>query len=366
MNTNATNGLLRPIAFFMVGVLLVCTFGFTVDGWQINNNGTTDLPNTDTSTNDKIVTVEKEEAPTEENLPKIPDFVNYLTGLETTEELSKLRPVAVLMSSNTANYGISSADILCEIPTEDDTTRFLAIISDTSGLWKIGSIANGRGYISNISKFFGATIICDKYEDITSYEQCDVSKEMLDISNYPNSYYKEYDLYSFTNSDMLSNALSSTLPDLAQNPKVPCIFNDFGNEPVSGETEAKKISVTYSSLSKTELIYNEQTAAYTLLKNGNQKCDAINGKMMEFTNCFVLFADSVTYDNASGTELVMDTIGSGEGYYFTNGTMLKIKWSSDVDGNLVFTDTNGNPIAVNRGKSYIGYVKSSTIDNVKY
>ena len=168
MNTYTTNGLLRPIAFFMVGALLICTFGFTVDGWQINNNASADLPYSDTLTDNQNPPFE-EDKPTEEDLPKIPDFINYLTGLETTEELSKTKPISVLMNSNTANYGISSADILCEIPTESDTTHFLAIISDITGLWKIGSIANGRGYISNVSKFFGATIICDKYEDITSY-----------------------------------------------------------------------------------------------------------------------------------------------------------------------------------------------------
>ena len=365
MNNNTTSGLLRPIAFFMVSVLLVCTFGFTVDGWQINNNASEGIIYDEFSHIQDVVGGTEENSD-ENNAPKIPDYTNYLTGLETTEELSKTKPISILMNSNTASYGISNADIICEIPTEEETTRILAIISNTEGLWKIGSIANGRGYISNISKFFGTTIVCDKYEDNTKYEQCDVSKETLDISNYPNSFYKEYDLYSFTNTDMLSSALLSSLPDLSSNPKAPYLFNDFGNETILYDNKTSKISITYSNISNTELLYDEQSSTYTLIKNGIEKTDALNGKKLDFTNCFVLFADSTTYDNVLGTRLVMNTIGSGDGYYFTNGTMTKITWSSDIEGNLNFTDINGTPLTVNRGQSYISYVKSSAINNVKY
>ena len=103
MNTKTTNGLLRPIAFFMVGVLLICTFGFTVDGWQTNYNAITDSKYSDTLQNNNDIAV----VLPDEDLPKIPDFINYITGLETTEELSKAKPISVLMNSNNANYGIS-------------------------------------------------------------------------------------------------------------------------------------------------------------------------------------------------------------------------------------------------------------------
>ena len=102
------------------------------------------------------------------------------------------------------------------------------------------------------------------------------------------------------------------------------------------------------------------------MKNGVNKTDALNGKTIGFVNCFILFADSATYDNTSGTRLVMNTIGNGDGYYFTNGTMLKIKWFSDIDGNYCFTDTAGNVLSINRGQSYIGYVKSSAIESVSF
>ena len=261
---------------------------------------------------------------------------------------------------------IYSADILCELPTEDDTTRILAIISDTTNLWKIGSIANGRGYISNISKFFGATIISGKNEDNIVYDHCDVSKEAFDISLHNGYFYTEYSNYHYTSADMLNKGLNNLLPDLSPTPKVPYQFTDFGAEAITGDIKSEKISIAFSDISSTELQYHADENLYKLYKNGCEKQDAINGKTPSFTNCFVLFTDSATYDNVNGTRLVMNTIGSGDGYYFTNGTVIEIKWSSSLEGNLSFTLTDGSPLVINRGSSYIAYVKTSAQSSVVY
>ena len=60
----------------------------------------------------------------------------------------------------------------------------------------------------------------------------------------------------------------------------------------------------------------------------------------------------------------MNTIGEGRGLYFTNGSCTEINWKSDADGNLKFLNVDGSSLIVNRGKSYIAYVKSSRTDSV--
>lgn len=366
MNITTSNILLRPIAFILVGVLLVSSFGFTADGWQIEKNGKNQSANTDINPPTIELPTINDATNTEKPTIKIPDYVNYLTGLETTEELHNIRPVAVLMNSNTANYGICNADILCELPTENGTTNFLSIISNTDNLWKIGSIANGRDYISNISKFFGATMISDKNIDNTAYDHCDISGESLDISTHSGYFYTEYSNYLYTNAEMLNKGLSESLPDLHVNKKIPYQFNDYLSDQIKGDVLSNKISINYSQFSSTELIYDDVKSEYTLYKNGNQKNDALNGKAPSFANCFILFADSATYDNSNGTRLVMNTIGSGDGYYFTNGTVIKIKWFSDISGTFSITLVDGSPLIINRGSSYIGYVKSSAKSQVTF
>ena len=42
MNKNKLSNPVRLIAFFLTAVVLICTFGFTADGWQIDNNENND------------------------------------------------------------------------------------------------------------------------------------------------------------------------------------------------------------------------------------------------------------------------------------------------------------------------------------
>ncbi|MBR4835707.1 MAG: hypothetical protein IKU99_01730, partial [Clostridia bacterium] len=112
MNTKRTSNLLRSIAFFLTGVILVCTFGFTVDGWLVKdeNDPTEDFP-TDGEIPEDVIP----EIPAEEE--KV-IYYNKITGLETTEELSKLAPFAYVMEKNSPLFGLSGADIIIDIPTE--------------------------------------------------------------------------------------------------------------------------------------------------------------------------------------------------------------------------------------------------------
>ena len=76
--------------------------------------------------------------------------------------------------------------------------------------------------------------------------------------------------------------------------------------------------------------------------------------------------DSVTYDNFECSQMIMDTLGSGRGFYFTNGTVCEINWVSNSDGSLSFYQPDGQKLIINRGRSYISFMKSSRMDNLFY
>ena len=84
-----------------------------------------------------------------------------------------------------------------------------------------------------------------------------------------------------------------------------------------------------------------------------------------FDNVYVLFADATTYEKAHGSELVMDTVSGGVGYYVTMGTYSEIRWSVNELGNLEFYSLNGDKLIANTGTSYVAYFKSSQSSSVK-
>ncbi|MBQ7326084.1 MAG: DUF3048 C-terminal domain-containing protein [Clostridia bacterium] len=375
MNKNTLSNPVRSIAFFLTAIILACTFGFTVDGWQAEKEDEKDeniaqnpeQPAEDTEGENKEEDTEQEQLPEEPEV-YIPEHTNRITGLEVSTELAGATSLAFVMNAELPAYGISYADMLCEIPTENGGTRLLAFLSRTENLWKIGSITNTRGYISNIAKYFGATVISLGSDDTMPYNKCDTTGMELDLSKSQGYHYTEYMSNVYTNPDLLASGLENAGIEKYTSITSPLSYNhtDFGAEKiVYAEQVASVVRIEHLANSMTELRYDEETASYVVYKNGSEMIDSLNGNTVDFINCFVLFADSITYDNATCNQMVMDTIGSGSGYYITNGTYTEIKWTATSGGIMTFYSLGGDKLTVNRGDNYISFVKSSRVDSVK-
>lgn len=376
MNKTKSSNPVRLIAFFLTAFLLICTFGFTADGWQIGegdggggeSNMPSGAPSENPDTEQDPSDSEGDEVPEEPEI-YIPQFVNRISGVEVSEEMAAKAHLAFVMNPTLPSYGISGADLICELPTEDGGVRMVAFIPDSERLWKIGSLTYTRGYISNIVKYFGGMCVSGGSDDSINYNQCDIKGTHLDLSLNGRYHYTEFTSNIYTNSDLLSSGIKDSGLDIGSipPPTLPYNFTDFGSEPiVYGDGVAKKIRINQSDVAFTELCYNNETGKYSLLKNGTTLTDAINGKQPEFENCFALFADSVTYDNTQCSQMVMDTIGGGSGYYFTRGGVCEIKWSGTADGVMTFSLPDGERLTVNRGSVYISFLKSSMIDKISF
>ncbi len=374
MNKTKSSNPVRLIAFFLTAFLLICTFGFTADGWQIggaNGNGAVDNPTNRPSNNQNQVQNPNNAENEEENKEPeiyIPLFINRLTGLEVSEDVAKGAHIAFVMDPTLPSYGISDADLICEIPTESGT-RMIAFIPESNRLWKIGSLTHTRGYISNIVKYFGGICVSGGNDDRMSYGCCDINKANIDLSLNNNYYYTEFTNNVYTNSDLLSSAIGSSGIDLdtAASLTLPYIFSDFGSEPLLyGESSVKNVRINLTDGSCSQLRYNDEACKYSVLKNGSEITDAINGKQGEFENCFILFADSVIYDNSQCAQMVMDTIGGGSGYYFTRGGICEINWSATAEGVMKFSLPDGKDLTINRGSVYISFLKSSMKKKISF
>ena len=91
----------------------------------------------------------------------------------------------------------------------------------------------------------------------------------------------------------------------------------------------------------------------------------LNGKNIAYTNLFILFVNTTTYETFNGTELVLDNVSGGSGYYVSNGHATEIRWSMNEAGELEFKSLNGEILSVNRGNAYVGYFKASESLKIK-
>ena len=278
-NTKLSNHV-RLIAFFLTAVILICTFGFTVDGWRVSANDIAPPSNDKTPNTDESDDSTGDDPGKNEQTGKpetvIPDFINSLTGMETTEEISKKSPLAFVMDADDVCYGISRSDLLIEIPVENDKTRFVSFISDKDNLWKIGSLASGRGYINNLVKYFGGVAIYNANDDLNNYESCDMSQAYFDISVKKGFHYTEHSGKTYTNCDLISAGLASSGLTLktGRNLTLPFVFNGFGNDNILLNKTAEEIKINQYKNRIIQLKFDEETKKYSYCKNGELMIDA--------------------------------------------------------------------------------------------
>ena len=85
----------------------------------------------------------------------------------------------------------------------------------------------------------------------------------------------------------------------------------------------------------------------------------LTGETIAYTNVFVLFANTITYENSDGVEMIFDTISGGKGYYLSNGTLTEFKWCVDEMNRLRFYNLKNEILCINPGNVYMSYYKAS-------
>ncbi len=391
MKSSKDSSLHRSLSFVLIAILLIFVVGFAANAWNGDlkepengdvgdntddtdeNTDGTDNPSGDVTPPDNQ---NPEQTPNEDDENNQPDppieippepepvYINKITGLITSKEQSESIPYGFVIDPSAPMYGISSSDISIEFPIEDGTTRMLSYTTDNSLLWKIGSLVETRAFISGMSNFLGGIIVSYGNDDIVKYSAWDTSKMELDLSRITNCSYVENTLYIYTSRDMLEMAQTQSPTLIATAYKTPPFL--FSEMPILGNTSAKSVIIPYSQSSETALYYSEKSGEYLYCKSGSRKMDMLTGKNISYKNVFVLFANATTYEKANGSELVMDTLSGGNGYYFTNGTFTEIKWLVNANGALEFKSLSGEKLSINAGSSYISYYKASRSSSVKF
>ena len=366
MNIKKSNGYGKLLVFFLVAVILIFAFGLVADGWQApidDNSGNVDGNNESDEADDDKQTSNNDKKEDDNSLTTKPVPLNKLTGLPIAEGSTEKRHVAFIMDTASPLYGVSGADVIVEFPVENGKTRLAVIKSDISELGKIGSIAHTKKYISNVAAFFDSALVYSRLEGNRDYDSLDVSTSALDLSAKKGYHYTEYSEYAYSNGGLITAGLAaSNIDTLTHSPTLPFVFSE--SDTIHGSVTAKAITLPFSDGLETELIFRETDKMYTFLKGGSVKQDLLSCESISVKNVFILFADAVTYEDKFGCEMILDTLGSGSGYYVSNGVSVDILWSVGEDGNLSFSTVDGSPLTVNKGSSYIGYVKASMTDEV--
>ena len=353
MNTAKIGNYNKLIAFFLIIVALLSVLVVSANGWQDDNDdplwetGDGSTNNEDNNSN---------EPPTETPAapePEAPKFYHHITGVEVNEDKYGDSQVAYVLDGDSPLCGIAECNVLIEFPIENGKTRYIMIADKGADLAKIGSITYARHFMSNLAAPFGATIISLGNDDYIEYDHIDISAYTVDLLKNPGSYYTEYTYFTYTSTKLITQAILSASRVQSV---LPYSFK-VDSESSSGSISARTVSIPYEA--STSLIYSPTNKQYCLYKMGSDKVDVSTFQQVAFTNVLVLYADSMTFETESQTQMIMNTIGYGNGYFAYGGAAEKISWSMNIDGKLSLFNQNGEKLQIGRGNTYIAYVKSS-------
>jgi len=303
-------------------------------------------------------------------------YINPLTGLNTVNDISRNRPVAVSVSNQrsalptNATNGISQADIVYEVPVEAGGTRMVALYQDFSGVGVVGSIRSARHYTVEIAEAYDAMFIHAggsplgfreiENRNISNFDE--VTNRRAQIFRRDRNRIQGHTVQNYHSVTTSGSSFMQWLPTFGLRTTHDSTFRQalfFTDNPIQAGSRAHNVNVRFSTGKSSTFTYNEMQNIYYMSQFGSQFTDANNGSPVTFTNLLILktpVTDLEGYGAGAGRQ-DMNTVGSGTGYFVSGGRYTRINWfRADKSSQFVYTFENGNVIELGRGKTYIGII----------
>ena len=126
-----------------------------------------------------------------------------------------------------------------------------------------------------------------------------------------------------------------------------------------GLLTANSITIPYSYYQTRNYTYDSERKVYLRYMNNTPHLDKTTGEQLYYKNIIIEQVRNYQLDSAGRQDL--DTTGSGEGYYITNGYALPIYWTkSGRSAKTIYTYIDGSEVEINDGNTFIQIVPTSS------
>ena len=272
------------------------------------------------------------------------------------------RPYAVMIDNETAvksHAGLNDAYMLYEFIVEGGETRIMAFFKGTMPE-KIGPVRSARHYFLDYAMEHDAIFVHFGWspkamEDIKT----------LKINNingiYDDFYWREAPIKSyhnaFTSMEKLQKFASYKKYRTTSDAESIVEYNQKDTE-LNGGNKAENIKIKYSNLHSTSYTYDEESKTYLRTKRDYAHVDRFTGERFYAKNIIAIYVrDELLSDPENKGRREIYNIGSGNGYYITDGKYIDIKWSKTTrSGKTIYTDLEGNEIKLNDGITWVQIV----------
>jgi hypothetical protein len=283
--------------------------------------------------------------------------------LKIIDESSNSRSIAVMINNH--NYardnhaGLQDAYVVYEMIVEGGITRLMAIFKDQT-TEKIGSVRSSRHNFLDYAIEYDAIYVHYGWSELAKNDistfQIDNINGLYDSSAFfrDNSLSVPWEHRAFTSMEQIKASALKKNYSLTSSKKIPLKYSVYSVnlEKNDDAIVADKITLEYSSYMTTSYEYDSSNKVYKRYANSKPHTDAITKEQYTFKNIIVMKVENNTIDSYGRQNL--ETTGTGDGYFITNGYARKITWTKESRTSTTeYKYLDGSDVILNDGNTFI-------------
>jgi len=280
-----------------------------------------------------------------------------LSGLPANPPISLWPPLALVLPSDSEQYGMSQASVVYEVATEGGVPRFLAIFEQLQAA-KLGPVRSARPYLVEWACPYGALFVHwgGSPQALAALAQSDCLYNLEGMVYEGAYFWREPDPRVpwnslFTRSDYLYGYLEAWgLYRFVNYSGYP----HKDDAPLESRPPTQTISIAHAFSYPVRYVYHTQDNTYLREYQGRPHLDLLTGEQLRVKNVVVIFVPQEPIPGDEAGRLRIETVGEGEALIFQDGRAVRGRWTREnLQAELRFYDPQGREIAFNRGNIWI-------------
>ncbi len=283
--------------------------------------------------------------------------------LKIVDEDSKTRPIAVMINNNHEAWphaGLQDAYITYEIMAEGGITRLMAIYKDQDTA-KIGSVRSSRPYYLDYALENDAIYVHYGWSEDAKSDISSLGVDNINGLTVSSVFWRDKTLNKatehtvFTSMEKIKEYAKEQGYDRDTNKDLLLKYSvdEISLKDREDAQKADKVYIKYSYYTDASYEYDSENKVYLRSMSGKAHTDAVTGKQYTYKNIIITPIENYSYDSYGRQKL--KNIGSGDGYFITDGYAVPITWEKDSrSGQTVYKyKSSGKEIKVNDGNTFI-------------
>jgi len=297
--------------------------------------------------------------------------------LEIVKVFGENRPFAIMID----NYymarpqsSISQGKIIYEVLAEARITRYLIVMDYDSDVL-IGPIRSARPYFLSLAMEYDGLFVhvggsTEALRLIKEYSIDDLDGMRAGYNIFwrekhkssPNNMYSDNDSLRKEVERLRYDIKTNNGSDMEQYNKTVDVENGIINS---------EFKIVYKKPTSSDVdgyivkyIFNEDLKVYERYINGKIQKDETTNEIIDAGNIIIQIAKHRVIDSEGRREI--DIVGNGEGYYFSNGLYIPIKWEKNLfEGQTKYYNNDGKEIIFNPGRIFIQIIETDSRLEIK-